>query len=59
VELSDMIEGSAIDYWIYGHHHRNTSPFKIGNTLLLTNQLGYVAYGEHQQFNQSTIIEID
>ncbi len=50
VELYDLIEQSAIDYWIYGHTHRNTSPFTIGKTNLLTNQLGYVHYSEYEGF---------
>ena len=36
-DLDEFIELSAIDYWIYGHHHRNVADFTIGNTQLLTN----------------------
>ena len=50
VELFDFIEASNADCWIYGHHHYNTPDFAIGKTQLLTNQLGYVKYGEHQSF---------
>ncbi len=50
VELSDFIETSSADYWIYGHHHRNITGFTIGNTELLTNQLGYVSHNEHGDF---------
>lgn len=50
VELYDYIEGSDIKYWIYGHHHTNTPIFAIGNTQLLTNQLGYVQRNEHVLF---------
>jgi predicted phosphohydrolase len=50
VELYDLIEQSAIDYWIYGHTHRNVSPFTIGKTKLLTNQLGYVHYSENKGY---------
>lgn len=57
-ELFDIIESSNAAYWIYGHHHYNTPAFKIGNTTLLTNQLGYVQQNEHQLFNSSAIIEI-
>ena len=42
VELHDFILDSKINYWIYGHHHANITPFKIGKTKLITNQLGYV-----------------
>lgn len=58
VELFDTIESSNASYWIYGHHHCNTPAFKIGNTTMLTNQLGYVQQNEHQLFNPSAIIEI-
>jgi predicted phosphohydrolase len=55
-DLNEYIESSAIDYWIYGHHHRNIPTFKIGNTELLTNQLGYVSYTEHTDFKTNKCI---
>lgn len=58
VELHDFIESSNATYWIYGHHHCNTPAFKIGNTTMLTNQLGYVMQNEHRLFNREAIIEI-
>ena len=58
VELFDFIEPSNIDYWIYGHHHANTPDFKIGNTQMLTNQLGYVAHQEHINFKTNQIFNI-
>ena len=51
VELYDFIESSNAAYWIYGHHHCNVPAFKIGNTMMLTNQLGYVENNEHKYFN--------
>jgi predicted phosphohydrolase len=57
VELFDLIEPSAADVWIYGHHHQNTPDFKIGETRMLTNQLGYVQNGEHGLFDTGKIIE--
>lgn len=58
VELYDYIFDSNIAYWIYGHHHANIPAFKIGNTIMLTNQLGYVAHGENRLFKRDAIIEI-
>jgi predicted phosphohydrolase len=58
-ELSSMIESNAIDYWIYGHHHCNVPDFKLGNTLLCTNQLGYVRQVENAHFRLDRIIELD
>ena len=40
-DMDDYIEQSNIAYWIYGHSHFNAPEKKIGNTTLLTNQLGY------------------
>ena len=57
-ELYDLIHDSRADYWIYGHHHFNIPPFKIGATTMLTNQLGYVHHGEHYKFNKKAVIEV-
>lgn len=57
-ELHDIIEPSGIGYWVYGHHHTNTPEFKIGNTSLVTNQLGYVQQNEHQLFETDKVIEL-
>jgi len=56
VELFDLIEAMKPDYWIYGHIHGNIPPFEIGQTKLLTNQLGYVRYNEHASFLNDVII---
>lgn len=58
VELHDLIESSNISCWVYGHHHTNTPEFMIGNTKLITNQLGYVQRNEHQLFEANKVIEI-
>ena len=57
-ELSEFIEKNEIDYWIYGHHHNNTEDFLIGNTKLLTNQVGYVRYGENLNYKRDVILDI-
>ena len=59
VELYDMIEPSDIACWIYGHHHCNIPRYKIGNTLMLTNQIGYVKYREHQLFDTGKTFTIE
>lgn len=58
VELYDLIEQSKAEYWIYGHHHANVSPFNIGQTCLATNQLGYVRHYEHSLFSREAIVEV-
>ena len=59
VELGDFIADSRIDYWIYGHSHRNIKA-QIGDTLIMSNQLGYVSDNEHLRngFNPSAMIEV-
>ncbi len=57
-ELFNFIDGSAIDYWIYGHIHSNVPSFRIGKTSMLTNQLGYVKYGEQAGYNSAAIIKV-
>ncbi len=58
IELFDLIKTVGPDYWVYGHSHINTPDFEIGKTRLLTNQLGYVKYGEHQLFTSEKKIII-
>ena len=58
VECFDWIESSGIAYWVYGHHHNNTPEFTIGNTKLITNQLGYVDRNEHLQFETNKCMEL-
>ena len=59
VELGDFIADSRIDYWIYGHSHRNIKA-QIGDTLIMSNQLGYVSDNEHLRngFSLSAMIEL-
>jgi len=58
IELHDFIEHSAVEYWLFGHHHQNISDFKIGTTTMITNQLGYVKYDEHSRFDPGKTIEV-
>lgn len=59
VELGNFIADSRIDYWIYGHSHRNIKA-QIGDTLILSNQLGYISSKEHLMngFNPMAMIEV-
>lgn len=50
-ELSDLMETFNPDCWIYGHHHNNIPDFEIAGTRVVTNQVGYVQYNEHQHFS--------
>ena len=57
VELGDYIAASPIEYWIYGHSHRNVDKV-IGNTRCVSNQLGYVFNNEHLSFQSEKSIVI-
>jgi hypothetical protein len=58
VDLTDYIEESNANFWIYGHSHYNQKPLYIGNTILLTNQLGYVHLNEYGLFKQNAYFSI-
>ena len=54
-ELGNWIANANIDYWIYGHSHRSIET-TIGQTKLLSNQLGYLTMGEGEGYiNNKTI----
>jgi len=57
-ELDSFMRRFSIDYWIYGHSHSNTPDFKLGNTVLTNNQLGYVGYNEHLNYKDCKELEL-
>jgi len=59
VEKTNFILKNEIDYWIYGHSHRNVADFKIGNTKMVTNQFGYLRWNEQVTFNYEKTFEIE
>ena len=62
--LNDLILDNTekISHWIYGHTHYNTDSYKIdnllGNTRMITNQLGYVHHGLNESFSREKIIKV-
>lgn len=58
IEKSDVILDSNATYWIYGHSHGKKSDVMVGETLLVSNQLGYVDVGEHRGFKGAKIINL-
>jgi len=58
VELGESIRKWQPNFWIYGHHHRNVPTFSIEKTEIVTNQLGYVHFGEDVGFEHNKIIAI-
>lgn len=59
IELDDLIARTQPAYWVYGHHHYNTHDFSIGNTRLLTNQLGYLDNDENYNFYNNKTFSIE
>jgi hypothetical protein len=57
-ELHDFIYDNSIDYWVYGHSHRNMEEKIINGTKMVCNQLGYVHHGEHKTFSPQAYFEI-
>lgn len=58
-DLDHLIEKSKATYWVYGHTHTNIQG-QVGETKLVTNQLGYVSCREHisNKFSSSYTIEL-
>ena len=53
-----IIADSRIDVWIFGHSHTNIDA-TIGNTRIVSNQMGYVYYDENlQDFKCDKFIEL-
>lgn len=57
-ELYDLIHDNRIDYWIYGHSHKNMPEIEINGTKLICNQLGYVHQNEHLDFRNDAIFKL-
>lgn len=58
VDITDKIEKSKSNFWIYGHSHFNQKPIYIGNTILITNQLGYIHNAEQKSFKPDAYFSI-
>ena len=58
VDLTDFIEDSNARFWLYGHSHFNQKPLFIGNTIMLTNQLGYIKLNEQEGFRHNAYFAI-
>ena len=58
-ELGNYIVNSPIDVWIYGHSHTNIDTV-IGDTKVVSNQMGYIFQNEHLMngFDAGNFIEI-
>jgi len=57
-DYTDYLTAADVDAWIYGHSHRNVPDFDLGGTRVITNQLGYVQYGEQSEFDSGKTIEV-
>jgi Icc-related predicted phosphoesterase len=57
-DMTPFIETCQANFWIYGHSHYNQKPLFIGETVLLTNQLGAVQWNENIDFKSNAFISI-
>jgi hypothetical protein len=55
--MEDYINDFDIDYWIYGHTHKNIDA-ELSGTKIVSNQLGYTFYEEDETFNPEKFLEI-
>jgi predicted phosphohydrolase len=58
VDLTEYIEKSEVDFWVYGHSHFNQKPLILGKTILLTNQLGYIQLNEQEGFKRNAYFSV-
>ncbi|MBR6282801.1 MAG: metallophosphoesterase [Muribaculaceae bacterium] len=59
VPLERFIDQSGVDAWIFGHTHYNgANGMRIGNTLMCSNQLGYVKDGIERGFNPEAVLDL-
>ncbi|MCX8211532.1 MAG: metallophosphoesterase [Lewinella sp.] len=58
IDKTRFIEANDIAAWVYGHSHRNVGDLEIGDTWLLTNQLGYIGYGEQKGFGAGKAVRV-
>ena len=59
VDLTDYIRNSGVDLWVYGHSHRSIEKL-IGHTRVVSNQIGYVAYGEYgKNFSGDRFVDLE
>lgn len=59
-----IVQHQDIDFWVFGHTHYNGDAvvagrgITIGDTILVTNQLGYVHSNEHKVFNLAATVNL-
>jgi len=57
-ELYNFIYDKQINYWIYGHSHRNMPLIEINGTKMVCNQLAYVHYKKNLLFDRKAFFEL-
>ena len=59
VPMEDFIAQSDVSHWVFGHSHYNRADgMVVGNTVIHTNQLGYVMHGVCQGFSREAMFEV-
>lgn len=57
-DLDAFVGQSNVSFWIHGHSHYNHPPVYTGNTILLSNQLGYVELNEQGTFRNNAYFSV-
>lgn len=58
-ELFPIIEELKPDAWVYGHSHYNQPPFTIGETQMISNQLGYIKHNENGLYRRDLVYKTE
>lgn len=56
-DLEDFMYEMRADLWVHGHMH-NFSDYKIDNTRVVCNPVGYTNYNEHTGFQPDFVVEV-
>lgn len=56
-ELGNWIADTRITYWIYGHSHVSLEVC-VGQTRIVSNQLGYIGLGEGKDYCKTKLLEL-
>ncbi|MEP4534308.1 MAG: metallophosphoesterase [Cyclobacteriaceae bacterium] len=57
VDLTHLMLDNKIDHWIHGHNHWIDQGLTFNNTMIHTNQLGYVYRDHNEAFRRDVVFE--
>ena len=56
-DLMDLVLELQPKYWLYGHTHYNTGIVRVDDTILLSNQMGYITE-PMPSYNPELLLEV-